>query len=138
MFIVLFAFVLLPASLGYVFIVRPILKEQPMLSAAFKAEASLADQARAKLIGWRTKLTARTAMIAGVVIEFYDQLLPYALGQDWTPVTARIPAWTLPFGMMFGGYIIEKLRKMTENPPQVITQKDDTGAMKVVAVVKSQ
>jgi hypothetical protein len=37
----------------YVLIIRPILKQQPTLSAAFKAEASLWQQLQAKLTGFR-------------------------------------------------------------------------------------
>jgi len=61
------AFVLL-----YVWIIRPILKQQPMLSVAFKAEASLWEKAQAKLTGFRTKLSARLLAIAGIVVGFHD------------------------------------------------------------------
>src|SRR6516165_9808116 len=86
----------------YVLIIRPILKQQPMLSAAFKAEASLWQQLQAKLTGFRTKLTARLLAIAGILVGFHD----------------------------------DRLRKITENPPHVILQKDDAGVPKVVAIEK--
>ena len=40
----------LACALIYVWIIRPILKQQPMLSAAFKAEASLWQKVQAKLV----------------------------------------------------------------------------------------
>ena len=58
----------LACLLLYVWIIRPILKHQPMLSAAFEAEASLREKVQAKLVGFRTKLSARLLAIAGIVV----------------------------------------------------------------------
>ena len=120
----------------YVLIIRPILKQQPMLSAAFKAEASLWQQLEAKLTGFLTKLTARLLAIAGVVVGFHDELLPFVTGQDWTSLISKLPAWSIPLGMVLIGWLFDRLRKITENPPHVILQKDDAGVPKVVAVEK--
>ena len=125
------AFVLL-----YVWIIRPILKQQPMLSVAFKAEASLWEKAQAKLTGFRAKLSARLLAIAGIVVGFHDELLPFVTGQDWTSLTAKLPPWAIPLGLVLIGWLFEKLRKITENPPHVIVQKDDAGVVKVVAIEK--
>ena len=111
----------------YVLIVRPILKQQPILSAAFKAEASLWQQLEAKLTGFLTKLTARLLAIAGVVVGFHDELLPFVTGQDWTSLISKLPAWSIPLGMVLIGWLFDRLRKITENPPHVILQKDDAG-----------
>src|SRR5215510_10013997 len=119
------AFVLL-----YVWIIRPILKQQPMLSAAFKAEASAWDKAQAKLTGFRTKLSARLLAIAGILVGFHDELLPLVTGQDWTSLTAKLPPWAIPLGLVLIGWLFEKLRKITENSPHVIMQKDDEGVPK--------
>jgi hypothetical protein len=129
--VLLLAFLLL-----YVLIVRPILKEQPMLSAAFKAEASLWEKVQAKLTGFRTKLPARLLAIAGVVVGFHDEILPFITGQDWTSLTSNLPAWSIPVGLVLIGWLFEKLRKITDNPPHVIVQKDDAGVPKVVAIEK--
>jgi hypothetical protein len=32
------------------------------------------------------------------------------------------------------GWLFEKLRRITENPPHVVMQKDDAGVAKVVAI----
>lgn len=120
----------------YTMILRPILKQQPALSAAFKAEASLWDQVQAKLTGFRTKIVARMLAIAGMLVGFYDQLLPLVAGQDWTPVTAKVPGWVLPIFMVGMAWLFSWLRKITENQPQVIMQKDDAGEMKVVDLIK--
>src|ERR1700760_463271 len=106
----------------YVLIVRPILKQQPLLSAAFKAEASLGEKAQAKLTGFRTKLSARLLAIAGILVGFHDELLPFVTGQDWTSLTAKLPAWSIPLGLVLIAWLFEKLRRVTENPPHVIVQ----------------
>ncbi|MEH2513962.1 TRAP-type C4-dicarboxylate transport system permease small subunit [Nitrobacteraceae bacterium AZCC 1564] len=120
----------------YVFIVRPILKTQPAFSEAFKAEASFFDKVRAKVVGWRTRIAARLTMLAGLFVGLYDQALPIITGQDWTPLTAKVPAWALPVGMVGVGLLFAWLRKITDNPPQIVTQKDDDGVAKVVDVIK--
>jgi hypothetical protein len=122
--------------LFYVLIIRPILKQQPMLSAAFKAEASLWDQVQAKLTGFRTKLAARLLAIAGILVGAHDQVLPFVTGQDWTPVLSRIPAHWLPFIFVGIAWLFDWLRKITENPPHVIVQKDETGTPAVIAIEK--
>ena len=120
----------------YVWIIRPILKQQPILSAAFKAEASLWDKVQAKLTGFRTKLSARLLAIAGIVVGFHDELLPLVTGQDWTSLTSKLPAWSLPLGMVLVAWLFEKLRRVTDNSAHVIVQKDDAGVAKVVAIEK--
>jgi hypothetical protein len=115
----------------YFLIIRPILKQQPMLSAAFKAEASLWQQLQAKLTGFRTRLTARLLAIAGILVGFHDELS----GQDWTSLTAKLPTWSIPLGMVLIAWLFDR-RKITENPPHVILQKDDAGVPKVVAIEK--
>jgi hypothetical protein len=120
----------------YMLIIRPILKQQPMLSAAFKAEASLWDQLQAKLTGFRTKLSARLLAIAGFLVGFHDEVLPIVTGQDWTSLTSKLPAWSIPVGLVLIAWLFEKLRQLTENPPHVIMQKDDADVPKVVAIEK--
>jgi hypothetical protein len=120
----------------YVWIIRPILKQQPILSAAFKAEASLWQQLQAKLTGFRTKLSARLLAIAGILVGFHDELLPFVTGQDWSSLISKLPAWSFPLGMVLLGWLFDRLRKITENPPRVIVQKDDSGVAKVVAIEK--
>lgn len=120
----------------YVFIVRPLLAQQPALSEAFKAEASFFDKVQAKITGWRTRIAARLTIIAGFFVGFYDQVLPFMTGQDWTPLTAKVPAWALPLGMVGVGFLFAWLRKITDNAPQIITQKDDLGVSKVVDLIK--
>jgi hypothetical protein len=121
-------------ALVYLFIIRPILKTQPVLAPVFKAEATLRQQLQAKLVGFRTKAIARLFSIAAILVGFYDQVLPSLSGQDWTPLTAELPGWALPVLLVSVNLIFEWLRKITDNPPQVIVQKSEEGAPMVVAV----
>jgi hypothetical protein len=89
---------------------------------------------QAKLTGFRTKLTARLLAIAGILVGFHDELLPLVSGQDWTSLTAKPPTWSIPLGMVLIAWLFDRLRKITENPPHVILQKDDAGVPKVVAI----
>ena len=132
----LVSLLVLACLLLYVLIIRPILKQQPMLSAAFKAEASLWEKLQAKLVGFRTKLSARLLAIAGILVGFHDEILPLVSGQDWTSLTAKLPAWAIPLGLVMIAWLFEKLRRITDNPPHVVMQKDDAGVPKVVAIEK--
>jgi TRAP-type C4-dicarboxylate transport system permease small subunit len=132
----MFLLALLALILVYLVIVRPLLKTQPAFSDAFAAEASFFDKARAKLVGWRTRIAARLTMIAGLFVGLYDQALPIITGQDWTPLTAKVPAWALPVSMVGIGLLFAWLRRITDNPPQIVMQKDDNGVAKVVEVIK--
>ena len=66
----------------------------------------------------------------------YDQLLPLVLGQDWTPLTAKMPAWTLPLGMVGIAWLFSWLRNITDNPPRVVVQRVDSGPAQVVGLLK--
>lgn len=135
--LIVFFLIALAILLIYFFIVRPILKTQPVLSDAFKAEAAFLDKVRAKVTGWRTRIVARLLWIAGLLVGLYDQALPFVMGQDWTPLTAKLPSWSLPVGLVLIAMLIERLKKMTKNAPTIITQRDETtGVAQVVNVVK--
>lgn len=116
----------------YIFIIRPVIVNAPVFSTAFKREASLLDCIRIRLLGWKTKIMSRLVMLMGVFVGIY----PFAMGQDWTPITKLLPDWALPVGLMLMGFIFDQLRRATESPIQVVTQKLDDGAPQVVALIK--
>ena len=119
----------------FFFIVLPILRKQPAMAAAFAAEATFGQKLQAKITGWKTYIAAWLTTIAGIIVGLYDQVLPLASGMDWTPITAKIPSWALPVGMVGIGLIFAWLRKATDNPPTLIVQKDDAGDAKIVDVI---
>lgn len=121
--------------LFYVMIIRPVLVNAPAFSKAFAAETSYVQQFRTKLVGFKTTILARLTAFAGIFAGVYDYFLPFATGQDWSPITAKLPTWTLPVGLMALGALVEWARKATANPPQVITQDLGDGTQKVVGLV---
>jgi hypothetical protein len=128
--------VVIGIALIYLFIVRPWLKTHPALAPTFAAEASFVEKFQARVTGWKTKIFARLTAIAGILIGLYDQVLPYVTGQDWTPLTEKVPAWVLPLGFVTFAWLVDKLRQATANPPQLVVQKDDTGAPQIVGVMQ--
>jgi hypothetical protein len=68
------------------------------------------------LTGLRTRLAARFVWLSGAVVGIYDSVLPFATGQDWTPLTSRVPGWVWPLVFLAVGWIFSKLRSMTTGP----------------------
>jgi len=93
------ALALVAAALLYVFLVRPAL---PHLAAGLK--------------GLRTIIAARLVTLCGVLVGLHDFLMPYVAGVDWTPFTARVPAWTVPLILVATGALFEALRRVTRTP----------------------
>lgn len=121
-------------TLVYIFVIRPVLVNAPFFSDAFKAEASLWTKVQAYITGRKTVMISRLVTIAGVLVGLYDQILPFISSQDWAPITAKLPGWVLPVVMMTTGIVFEYLRKVTENPPHVVTVLED-GQSTVVNVI---
>ncbi len=61
----------------------------------------------------RTVLVARLYGAAGILVAAHDYLLPFITGQDWTPITAKIPAWVLPVAGLVTNAVFEWLRHLT-------------------------
>jgi len=135
-FIAVLCLVAIGVLLFYFFVARPVIVNAPALSPVFAREASLVDKVRVWFAGWKTKIAARVVSIAGLLVGLYDYALPFATGQDWTPVTEKMPAWALPVGMLLVGVLFGYLRHVTEKPVVVVTQRDDDGVPKVVDLIK--
>jgi hypothetical protein len=135
LFLLLFG--LFGVGCAYWFLVRPIIKNAPVFSELFAREASFFQKANAVLVGMRTKLAAKFFVLSGALLGLYDLALPIVMGQDWSPITSKLPAWTMPVALTVAGVIFGWLRKITENPPMVITQKTDEGVVQVVDVIKT-
>ncbi len=61
----------------------------------------------------------------------------YVTGEDWSPIVAKIPQEAIPFLLMGLTWLFDYLRKITENSPHVIIQKDESGVPQVVAIEKA-
>jgi len=108
----LISLLVLAFVLVYVLIARPMLKQRPMLSAAFKAEASqrnaIGELLARGLFGFShtspclqlasrenvrdlSALRPPNQTPAGVLVAFHDEVLSFVTGQDWTSLTSRLP-----------------------------------------------
>ena len=126
---------LLAAALIYVLVVRPILIRSPKLSAVFDAEATFKEKCQAKLTGFKTKASAMLLGIAGFLVWLYDTALPLIAGQDLTPLTAELPSWSVPVGLMAISALFTYLHAVTANPPQIVLATNDLGEKAVVGVI---
>jgi hypothetical protein len=71
---------------------------------------------RQKLKGFKTLILARVYVAAGGLVALHDIAAPYVAGVDWTPVTSRFPAWTVPVLVVATGVVFEMLRHATTGP----------------------
>jgi hypothetical protein len=69
-----------------------------------------------KLKGFKTLILARVYVAAGGLVALHDIAVPYVAGVDWTPVTSRFPAWTVPVLVAVTGITFEVLRHATTGP----------------------
>lgn len=64
----------------------------------------------------KTVLAARLLHVGAGIVTVHDFVLPYAMGQDWTPITQDLPPYALPVAMVALGAIFEALRAVTTQP----------------------
>jgi hypothetical protein len=69
-----------------------------------------------KLKGFKTLILARVYVTAGGLVALHDIAVPYVAGVDWTPVTSRFPAWTVPVLVAVTCIVFEMLRHATTGP----------------------
>lgn len=62
----------------------------------------------------RTILAARLMQLAGLIVSVHDFVLPYFIGQDWSPFISKIPPHLLPFLIISIGILFEWLRRVTK------------------------
>lgn len=131
-------FAVLSLLLAYIFILHPLLRDQPAFSQQFKDQATLWNKFIAKLTGWRSKIATRLLALTGLIVGLYDTAVPLMMGQDWTPITRKLPDWVFPVGLFSLSLLFSYLHKITINPTDVVVvQKDDLGESKVVGLMKS-
>lgn len=111
------AFVSLGLAAAYWLLLRPILRQRPELAETFARldalEAGWLARMKARLEGWKTVILARIVWLAGALVGLHDFAMPMIAGQDWTPVTAQLPAWAVPLGLLAIGLLFAKLRKIS-------------------------
>lgn len=61
----------------------------------------------------RTIFAARMVTLAGGLTAFHDAAMPYVTGADFTPISAKLPAWALPLILVGAGMLFDWLRHIT-------------------------
>lgn len=74
------------------------------------------DWLKSKFRYSKTVLAARVFTVAGIAVSAHDIILPYAMGQDWTPITKDLPPLVIPVGLVAQGLLFEYLRTVTSQP----------------------
>ena len=59
---------------------------------------------------------ANSSIKSAFDMALHDIAAPYVAGVDWTPVTSRFPAWTVPVLVAVTGITFEVLRHATTGP----------------------
>jgi hypothetical protein len=113
-FIAEWAVLIALAIAAYFYYVRPVLKRIPPLQVLFKTEDSAWAAVRERFAGIKTFLAIGVGQAITAVLFLYDDVLPYATGVDFTPLTSKVPGWVWPIVILFWLWLIGKFRKYTD------------------------
>lgn len=101
------------AGLGsaYFLILRPIFRS-PDFKSAYERHRNTYDA----FCRFRTIAVAKLIGLGSILVTAYDWVVPIAAGQDWTPITAKLPSWAWPVIMFALSGLFAYLRKTTTAP----------------------
>ncbi len=97
------AFFLLCGWAIYLIWLRPYLRTRPGFKDFYDVTDSTYASIKLRFAGIKGHLIGGLAQGAALVVLLHDQVLPYATGVDWTPISQYIPAWAFPL-ITFGGF----------------------------------
>lgn len=80
-------------AIAYLFWIRPILKQQPSLKEFYDVEGSFWSAFKLKTAGIKQKLVGAIGVVAIIVVQVYDKILPLMTGVDTTKFVSLLPAW---------------------------------------------
>lgn len=107
-------FFVLSILLAYWYWIRPVLKSRPGCVAFYTQTDSAIAAIRLKMQGLKGHIATGIAKASAVIVLLHDQVIPYATGIDWTPLTTNIPSWAWPLVMFFAFWFIGKCREWAE------------------------
>jgi hypothetical protein len=114
-FLIEWAVLIALAVAAYFYYVRPVLKKVPPLQVLFGIEDNGFAAIRARFAGIKTFLAVAIGQAVTAILLFYDDIIPYATGIDFTPITSKVPSWVWPILLLFWLYLIGKFRKYTDD-----------------------
>jgi hypothetical protein len=118
----LVAHALLPALLifaglvGYIFGIRPALRQNPAFKTLYDQEDTFLSALNAKLSGVKQKLTIIGLTIAGVAVEAHDQLAPLITqaGLDPVQILPKVPVWVWPVSSVAILWLLQYFRGLAD------------------------
>lgn len=109
---------------GYVFWLRPLLRQRPGFKELYDREEGFFATLGAKFAGLKQKLTVALVTIAGVAIEAQDMIVPMFTGVDTTSILDMIPPKAWPFIMIGFGLLLAWFRRLAENRGDLPTTEE--------------
>lgn len=109
---------------AYWWVLRPVLRTRPDLQAHYAAIDGFWAWLNERTRGWRTIILARLVQLGWAALALHDAVIPYLVGVDWTPLTARVLAFIPPdlralalslFGVLCAA-VVEWFRRITTGP----------------------
>lgn len=114
-FFVEWAVLIALAVAAYFYYVRPVLKRIPPLKSIWDIEGNFFAALKTRFAGIKTFLAVGVGQAVAAVLLLYDDVLPYATGVDFTPLTSKVPGWAWPVIILFWLYLIGKFRKFADD-----------------------
>jgi hypothetical protein len=109
-----FAFFAAAVVAVYWFWLRPIMKTIPAFDTRYLETDNFWKALKLRFQGIKGHLASVSGAAASVIVYLHDQLLPYATGVDWAPITAQVPGWVWPIVLFCAFLFIGQCRKWAE------------------------
>jgi len=102
---------------GYIFWLRPLLKQKPSLKRLYDYEGSFSVALGERFVGIKQKLTGAVIILANAVVMFWDNIAPALSGVDTTPITSMVPTWVWPLLAIAGVMLLNYFRSLADKRP---------------------
>ncbi len=132
-----YGFFVLGLILSYFVWIAPLLRARPAFADFYRYTDSFWKAAWLKLNSVKTKLSAKLLMIASGLVAVHDFLAPLIPGIDWTPLTAKVPAWVWPLASFGIGALFLWLRVLTAKTQEKQLDAIAAGATPMQAKVEA-
>ncbi len=110
------ALCVLTLIVGYIFLLRPTLRQTPALKNLYDREEGAFAAINAKLGGLKQKLTTIFVSLAGFLVLAHDQIAPLAtkVGVDPSLILPKVPVWVWPVLTMVVLWLVQYFRELSD------------------------
>lgn len=101
---------------GYIFFLRPALRQNPALKDLYDAEEGYFAAINAKLGGLKQKLTTIFVSLAGFLVLMHDEIAPFAaqVGVDPSLILPKVPVWAWPLLSIGILWLVQYFRELSD------------------------